>query len=68
MKQGMKVRETGTLGRECREIRILHGTFVVRVFEHDEQHAVEMVSLGASGGTGSFFLLACFRFGDLGLS
>src|ERR1700746_3715534 len=65
VEQGVKIGEAGALRGKSREIRILHGTLVIRVLKHDDDNSVEMVGLGTGGSTSRFFLLPCLRLRDL---
>jgi len=67
MEEGVEVGETGALRGKCLEARVLDGTFIVNILEHDDQDAVEMVRLRTGGGAHGFRLLARFRLGDVGL-
>ena len=67
MKHRVEVGEAGAMLRECRQVLVLDGTFVVDIFEHDDQDAVEVVRLRTLGGTLRLFLLSLRRLGYLRL-
>src|SRR5690349_14679648 len=67
MKQRVKICETGATCGKRSQIGILYSAFIVGVFEYNDDHAVEVMRLGAGGRTLGFLALAFRRLSDLRL-
>jgi len=61
MIERVEVRETGPMYGQRSQILVLHRRFIVAIFQHDDDHAVEMVGTGLSSGLCSIFPLLLRR-------
>ena len=61
MEQRVEVGKAGSARCQRGKARVADGTLVVHIFEHDDQHAIEMARLGTRRARAAS---SCFPFGD----